>query len=63
VFIRGTYEAMPRGKALRRLEQVTIIFGEPLDPHDFERQGRGARSQDSIARALRDRVAELDEHS
>jgi long-chain acyl-CoA synthetase len=63
VFIRGTYEAMPRGKVLRRLEQVTIIFGEPLDPHDFERQGRGARSQDSIARALRDRVAELDERS
>ena len=63
VSIRGTYEAMPRGKFLRRLEQVTIIFGEPLDPRDLEQQGQGDQPQDSIARALRDRVAELGERS
>jgi long-chain acyl-CoA synthetase len=63
VFIRGTYEAMPRGKVLRRLEQVTIIFGEPLDPRDLEQQRQGDQPQDGIARALRDRVAELGERS
>jgi hypothetical protein len=36
VFIRGTYEAMPRGRFLRRLEQVTVSFGEPVDPDGLQ---------------------------
>jgi long-chain acyl-CoA synthetase len=63
VFIHGTYEAMPRGQFLRQLEQVTIIFGEPLDPHALEHQGRGAQLQDGIAQTLRGRVAELGKRS
>jgi long-chain acyl-CoA synthetase len=54
VFLRGTYEAMPRGKFLRRLEQVTI--GEPFDPRSFHEI---ARSQEQIVEAVRERVAEL----
>jgi long-chain acyl-CoA synthetase len=56
VFIRGTYEAMPRGKFLRRLEQVTVIFGEPFDPRSFH---ESARPQEQIVQAVRERVAEL----
>jgi long-chain acyl-CoA synthetase len=59
VFIRGTYEAMPRGKFLRRLEPVTIVFGEPLDPRDLKQQGQSYQPQDWIVQALRDRVAKL----
>jgi long-chain acyl-CoA synthetase len=36
VFIRGTYEAMPRGRFLRRLEQVTVSYGEPVDPDGLQ---------------------------
>ncbi len=59
VLIRGTYEAMPLGKALPRPKKVTVVFGRPLDAGELERQGKGDQPQDRIVRALRDRVAEL----
>ncbi|MDQ3252249.1 MAG: AMP-binding protein [Actinomycetota bacterium] len=58
VFIRGTYEAMPRGRFLRRLEQVTVTFGEPLAPHDYDGD---ASSQEQIVQAVHERVAMLSE--
>jgi long-chain acyl-CoA synthetase len=56
VFIRGTYEAMPRGRFLRRLEQVTVSFGEPVDPDGLD---EASRSQEQIVQAVRERVAAL----
>jgi long-chain acyl-CoA synthetase len=56
VFIRGTYEAMPRGRFLRRLENVTVTFGEPFDPRGPERDS-GTREQ--VVEAVRGRVLEL----
>lgn len=58
VFIRGTYEAMPRGKFLRRLEQVTVTFGDPVDPLGLDEP---LRSQDRIVEAVHDRVGKLGE--
>ena len=60
VFIRGTYEAMPRGKALPALEQITVTFGEPFDPGGSDET---SRSQEQIVEAVRERVAELGERS
>jgi long-chain acyl-CoA synthetase len=59
MFIHGTYEAMPRGKFLRRLEKITVVFGEPLDVDELEQQGEGEEPQGRITQALHDRVAEL----
>jgi long-chain acyl-CoA synthetase len=56
VFIRGTYEAMPRGRFLLRLEQVTVAFGEPIDPTSFH---ENARPREQVVEAIRERVAEL----
>ncbi|HEX5700533.1 MAG TPA: AMP-binding protein, partial [Rubrobacter sp.] len=56
VFIRGTYEAMPRGKFLRSLEQVTVAFGKPFDPRSSKETGR---SREQVVEAIRERVAEL----
>ena len=56
VFVRGTYEAMPRGRFLRRLENVTVTFGIPFDPRDPEGEA-GTREQ--VVEALRGRVLEL----
>jgi long-chain acyl-CoA synthetase len=56
VFIRGTYEAMPRGELLRRLEQVTVTFGEPLDPRGFDET---ATPREQVVEAVHDRVAAL----
>ena len=50
VFIRGTYEAIPRGRFLRRLENVTVAFGEPFDPRSFHET---ARPRERIVEAVR----------
>jgi long-chain acyl-CoA synthetase len=64
VSIRGTYEAMPRGRALVRPAKITVAFGQPLDAQDLvEHQGEDGQSRDQILRALRERVAELDARS
>ena len=56
VFIRGTFEAMLRGQFLRRLEQVTVTFGEPFDTRSLHET---ARPQEQVVEAVRERVAEL----
>ena len=56
VFIRGTYEAMPRGRFLGRLEKVTVTFGEPFDPRGPEGD---AGTREHVVEALHGRVLEL----
>jgi long-chain acyl-CoA synthetase len=56
VFIRGTYEAMPRGRFLRKLEKVTVTFGEPVDPLALDGD---SGSQEQIVEVLHAHVAEL----
>jgi len=58
VFIRGAYEAMPKGRFLRRSKEVTISFWEPFDP----RGSYGtAGSREWVVEAVRERVVELGE--
>src|SRR5215210_2653605 len=57
-FIRGTYEAMPRGRFLRKLEKVTVTFGQPVNPLGLDED---TRSQERIVEVLHERVAELGE--
>jgi long-chain acyl-CoA synthetase len=59
VFIRGTHEAMPPGKAWPRPKKLTITFGKPLDPRELEQRSEGEQPQDRIVRALYEHVAEL----
>jgi long-chain acyl-CoA synthetase len=59
VLIHGTHEAMPRGKFLRRLQRITVIFGQPLDVDDLERHGEGEEPQHRLTQALYDRMTEL----
>jgi long-chain acyl-CoA synthetase len=59
VFIRGTHEAMPPGKAWPRPKKLTITFGKPLDPRELEQRGEGEQPQERIVRALYEHVAEL----
>jgi long-chain acyl-CoA synthetase len=58
VFIRGTYEAMPRGRFLRRLERVTVSFGEPFDTSGPDEV---AWSREQVVEAVRERVVALGE--
>ena len=64
VSIRGTYEAMPRGRALVRPAKIKVAFGQPLDVQDLvEDQGEDGQLRDLILQALRERVAQLDARS
>jgi long-chain acyl-CoA synthetase len=59
VSIYGTREAMPPGRILPHPHQITLVFGEPLDPGNLEQKGKGDQPQDRIVRALRDRMTKL----
>jgi long-chain acyl-CoA synthetase len=59
VFIRGTHEAMPPGKAWPRPKKLAITFGKPLDARELEPRGEGEQPQDRIVQALYEHVAEL----
>ena len=59
VSIRGSYEAMPPGKALPRPRGISVVFGKPLDPNDLEREGDGEEPRDRIVGALRESIARL----
>src|ERR687894_260257 len=64
VSIRGTYDAMPRGRLLVRPAKITVTFGQPLDVQDLvEHQGEDGQPRDQILQALRERVAELNAKS
>jgi long-chain acyl-CoA synthetase len=59
VFIHGSHDAMPVGRAFPRLRRITVVFGQPLDPRELERRGVGAEPHERIAQALHERVAAL----
>ena len=58
VFIRGTFEAWPRGRSLPRGHPVSVSFGHPLTPDALAEMGEGAdqraRIVSGLARALRE---------
>ena len=59
VFVSGTYEAMPRGRALVLPKKVSVSFGEPLEVDGLlEQRGEDGQPQDRILRALREYMVE-----
>jgi long-chain acyl-CoA synthetase len=63
VLIYGTHEAMPPRKALIRPKKITVVFGQPLDVDDLVAQGAGEEPQDRLVGALREHLAEMNDHS
>src|SRR5258708_10551223 len=59
VFIDGTRDALPSGRVLPRPGAVRVVFGEPLDPQELERHGKGERPSQRIASALQEELARL----
>lgn len=58
VFIRGTFEAWPRGRMLPRPGAMSVAFGRPVSPDELAQLGQGTdrrgRIVDGLTRALRD---------
>jgi len=59
VFIDGTYEAMPVGRAIPKRVPVTVTFGTPVKPQELEGEGEGAAPHQRMMDALHHRVADL----
>jgi long-chain acyl-CoA synthetase len=58
VHIEGAYEIMP-GKFIRRLGQITVTFGELLDPRELEQEGEGEQPHERIVSGLRSHAVQL----
>lgn len=57
VSITGTRDALPPGHWLPRPGCIQITFGEPLDPHQLERNGKGDEPHERIINALSEELA------
>ena len=62
-YISGTFEALPRGRMIPRLHQVTITFGEPAPVTSLHTAGSGLSDEERVADGLRQRLAALMEAS
>ncbi len=56
VGIAGTDKALPKGAKLPRFPRVTVVFGEPVHPDDFEggRKERMAALTDELMKRIRE---------
>jgi long-chain acyl-CoA synthetase len=63
VAIHGTDRALPIGKLWPRPKLVTVEFGQPLNPHHLEQQGKGNRPHERILEALHEQLAVLQNSS
>jgi 1-acyl-sn-glycerol-3-phosphate acyltransferase len=52
VHLEGTRDALPPGNIVPRPGNIRIEFGEPLDPHELEKQGEGDEPHERITNAL-----------
>ncbi len=59
VTLRGTYEAMPPGRALPRHHPVSLRFGPPVETEQLDREGEGEERPERLTRALQRRMESL----
>ena len=58
-YLGGAFEALPRGRRIPRLRQITVAFGSPEPVEMLRAAGAGRTDEERIADALRQRVIEL----
>jgi hypothetical protein len=58
-YIGGAFEALPRGRRIPKLHQITLIFGSAEAAGPLRDAGVGRTDDERIAVALRQRVIEL----
>ena len=56
-FIRGSFAAFPKGQKWIKPVGVSIRFGAPLMPADFEALGRGREAYEAYAKLIMDSIA------
>lgn len=64
-FIKGAYEALPRGTVLPRLEKISIAFGNPIYPNaiDFSKKPQNMDDYEWIVSKLKEVISEMKLHN
>jgi long-chain acyl-CoA synthetase len=57
--IDGAFEALPRGRRVPKLHQITVVFGAAEPVETLREAGTGRTEEERIADALRQRVIAL----
>ena len=58
-YIEGAFEALPRGRRMPKLHQITVTFGGPEPIEILLAAGTGRTDEERISAALRERVVAL----
>ena len=58
-YIEGAFEALPRGRRMPKLRQITVTFGGPEPIEILLAAGTGRTDEERISAALRERVVAL----
>ncbi len=61
-YIKGTFEALPRGAALPNFRTIKVIFGKPLPPSELDssKKPEGMDDYQFLTSVLREKVQELE---
>ncbi|MBN1684977.1 MAG: AMP-binding protein [Gammaproteobacteria bacterium] len=62
VYIKGSFDAWPRGRRFFKPHPIKVIFGKPYTPEALQKEGKKLGAKDdyeAIALALREKVIEL----
>ncbi len=58
-YIRGAFEALPRGRRIPKMHRITVAFGAPEPVEILRSAGTGRTDEERIAGALRQQVTAL----
>ena len=58
-YIKGAFEALPRGRRIPKLRRITVTFGVPEQVASLRRSGMGGTDEERVANGLRQRLIAL----
>ena len=58
-YVDGSYKAYPKGAKFIKPVKVSISYGEPIPPEEFQALGKGRKAYDAYAELIMERIAEL----
>jgi 1-acyl-sn-glycerol-3-phosphate acyltransferase len=63
VYIAGTFAAWPRNRKVPKPGRITIYFGPPIDPSEYEEVPRNRSGFEQVAKDLEQRVKNLEKEA
>lgn len=58
-YIKGSFEAWPRGAKKPKPHKVSVVFGEPIQPAEFKALGKGREGYEAAASLVMKNIADL----